>query len=247
MKTIKLLSLALLVLGGIQAKSQSDVGQIKGYIFDGDKKEALYSATAKITYAGNTFGNTSDFDGKFLIGSVQPGTYTLEISYTGKTTVKKNIVVKSGQIAFRDTIFMTDTSNIIGEFVITEDRVALINPYEVSKPTLHAEQLGKMAELRNPANLLKVIGEGAFTINESTQEVYFRGSRSNGISTYLDGLKIQGAMPTVPAVSIKSYAVYTGGLPAKYGDTSGGVIEIETKSYFDLYNQRMAKRGVTYP
>jgi hypothetical protein len=27
--------------------------------------------------------------------------------------------------------------------------------------------------------------------------------------------------------------VYSGGIPAKYGDCSGGVIVIETKSYFD--------------
>ena len=103
-----------------------------------------------------------------------------------------------------------------------------------------------MAELRNPANLLKVLGEGAFKINEGTQEIYFRGSRSNGIATYLDGLKINGSIPSVPAVSIKSYAVYTGGLPAKYGDTMGGVIEIETKSFFDLYNQRIAEMGIVY-
>lgn len=247
MKTIKLISLALILLGGIQAKSQSDVGQIKGYIFDGDTEEPLYFATAKISHVGNTIGSTSDEKGKFLIGSLQPGTYILEVSYMGKATAKKSITVKSGQVAYRDTVFLFDTSGMLTTYTKVEYVNPLIDPYEVSKPTLQAEQLGKMAELRNPANLLKVIGEGAFTINESTQEVYFRGSRSNGISTYLDGLKIQGAMPTVPAVSIKSYAVYTGGLPAKYGDTSGGVIEIETKSYFDLYNQRMAKRGVTYP
>lgn len=245
MKTIKLLSLALLMLGGIQAKSQSDVGQIKGFIFDGDNGEPLFTATAKITYAGNTVGATADVDGKFLIGSLQPGTYILEVSYIGKATKKREIIVKSGQIALRDTVFLND-SNGIELTTITIVAEPLINPYEVSKPTITADKLAKMAELRNPANLLKVLGEGAFTINEGTQEVYFRGSRSNGISTYLDGLKIQGAIPSVPAVSIKSYAVYTGGLPAKYGDTMGGVIEIETKSYFDLYNQRMAEIGITY-
>ena len=246
MKTLKLISLAILMLGGIQSNAQSDVGQIKGFIYDGDENEPLFTATAKITYAGNTVGATADINGKFLIGSVQPGTYVLEVSYIGKATVKQKIVVKSGQIALRDTIFLLDTSKTMKVFTVAANQVDLINPYEVSKPTLTSKKLSQMAELRNPANLLKVIGEGAFTINEGTQEVYFRGSRSNGISTYLDGLKIQGALPRVPAVSIKSYAVYTGGLPAKYGDTMGGIIEIETKSYFDLYNQRMAQIGITY-
>jgi outer membrane receptor protein involved in Fe transport len=37
--------------------------------------------------------------------------------------------------------------------------------------------------------------------------------------------------------------VYSGAIPAKYGDTNGGVIVVETRSYFDLlreYNSRMS-------
>ena len=43
-------------------------------------------------------------------------------------------------------------------------------------------------------------------------------------------------MTSVPGVSIGALEAYTGGIPAKYGDTTGGVIVLETKSYFDLYN-----------
>jgi outer membrane receptor protein involved in Fe transport len=41
----------------------------------------------------------------------------------------------------------------------------------------------------------------------------------------------------VPGSSIGGVTVYTGGIPAKYGDTTGGVIILETKSYFDLYRE----------
>ena len=36
--------------------------------------------------------------------------------------------------------------------------------------------------------------------------------------------------------------VYPGGLPAKYGDVTGGVVAIDTKSYFDLWQQRNSGR-----
>ena len=42
----------------------------------------------------------------------------------------------------------------------------------------------------------------------------------------------------VPPDAINSMTVYTGGLPARYGDVTGGVVAIETKSYFDLYQQQ---------
>jgi hypothetical protein len=35
--------------------------------------------------------------------------------------------------------------------------------------------------------------------------------------------------------------VYSGGLPAKYGDTMGGVIVVETKSFFDMYYESLAR------
>ncbi|MGB1039995.1 MAG: carboxypeptidase-like regulatory domain-containing protein [Flavobacteriales bacterium] len=241
MKTKKHILIALLMGFGISAIGQG-TGEIKGVIFDVEENKPIYSASATITYAGNIIGDVSDFDGKFHINSLQPGKYILEVSYLGRTTVKQEVLVTSGQISFRDTIFMEDTAGIMKAFTKIEYRDKLIDPYQVSKPTLRAEQLSKMAEMRNPANLLKVIGEGAFSVNEGTGEVYFRGSRSNGISTYLDGMKVLGAIPSLPAAAISRYSVYTGGLPAKYGDTMGGVIEIETKSYFDLYNQRMAQR-----
>ena len=41
----------------------------------------------------------------------------------------------------------------------------------------------------------------------------------------------------VPNEAINSFSVYTGGVPAKYGDVTGGIVAIETKSYFDLYQQ----------
>jgi hypothetical protein len=50
----------------------------------------------------------------------------------------------------------------------------------------------------------------------------------------LDGVK-GNEMMNVPSCAIGRMMVYTGGIPAKYGDTLGGVVVMETKSYFDLY------------
>lgn len=244
MKTLKLSFLLTLIAIGIQAKAQ-EPGEIKGYIYDMETKEPLFSATAKITHAGNTQGAKSDFDGKFHIKPLTAGTYIMEVSYVGYQPIKQEVVVKSGQISFRDTVFLI-AGELIGEIPIYGWKRPLIDPYEVSKPTIDAEQLKGMALLRSPSTLLATLSDGAITTSGAggpDDEVYFRGSRTNGIITYLDGMKIYGTVPGIPPVAISTYAVYTGGMPAKFGDTSGGVIEIETKSFFDLYNQRRAEQG----
>jgi len=56
----------------------------------------------------------------------------------------------------------------------------------------------------------------------------------------VDGIKIQGGNMSVPGRGVGSVSLYTGGVPAAYGDFTGGVIIIETKSYSDwLVEQRM--------
>ena len=70
--------------------------------------------------------------------------------------------------------------------------------------------------------------------------LYFRGARPENMCYYVDGMKVSDRLSGVPSEAINSISVYTGGLPAKYGDVTGGVIAIETKSYFDLWQQRNA-------
>ena len=68
-------------------------------------------------------------------------------------------------------------------------------------------------------------------------ELMFRGARKGDMIYVLDGVKLQDVY-NVPSCSINSMMVYTGGLPAKYGDTLGGAIVVETYGYFDLLRQR---------
>ena len=79
--------------------------------------------------------------------------------------------------------------------------------------------------------------------------VNIRGSRGDATEYYIDGIKVRGSMG-VPTSGIER-TVITGGVPAKYGDATGGIIsvttkgpsskfssglEFETSSLFDDYN-----------
>ena len=64
----------------------------------------------------------------------------------------------------------------------------------------------------------------------------FRGARKGDMIYVLDGIKSNEVF-NVPSCAIGRVTVFTGGLPAKYGDTLGGAVILETKSYFDLYRE----------
>jgi hypothetical protein len=51
----------------------------------------------------------------------------------------------------------------------------------------------------------------------------------------VDNVKIIGEL-NVPAGAIAEIIVYSGGIPARYGDVTGGVVVITTKSYNMRHN-----------
>lgn len=54
---------------------------IQGVVTDADDKLPLIGVNVVIK--GTTFGASTDFDGKYKIQNVPPGTYNVEVSYLG--------------------------------------------------------------------------------------------------------------------------------------------------------------------
>ena len=71
---------------------------------------------------------------------------------------------------------------------------------------------------------------GGVTTTEETGDLHFRGSRANDVAYYVDGMRVRN-VDAVSKGSIDNVTVLNGGIPANYGDVTGGVIRIETKSY----------------
>ncbi|MFM7473284.1 MAG: carboxypeptidase regulatory-like domain-containing protein [Crocinitomicaceae bacterium] len=80
MVKLKMIALSLLMPGTF-AYAQSGLGSVKGSVKDEKTKQAIPLCKVKIVQNGTTKGGAqTDFDGKFQINGVQPGTYDVEIS-----------------------------------------------------------------------------------------------------------------------------------------------------------------------
>jgi outer membrane receptor protein involved in Fe transport len=103
----------------------------------------------------------------------------------------------------------------------------------------------KAAEIQESAvkfDLKELIGSMSSEIQVSESgDMVIRGSRPGDLLYLIDGIKTS-EIGTMPSVAIGSLTVYTGGIPAKYGDTLGGVVAMETQSYFDLYRAWKSKQ-----
>jgi len=232
--------LATALLGGALHASAQNVGEIHGKVLD-ENGEPLYMANVVTERGDALMGTTTDERGHFVLKPLVPGTYTVRISYVGMATAEiTGIQVNPDKITFlKDERLRPNTTMVEFEVVARRWEQPLIDPEEPSKITILAAQFEGSPLRKNPVALIAVSSPDIYKAPNS-DELYFRGSRSDAMAYFVDGVKVTGQLKGVPPTSIASFTIYTGGLPARYGDVTGGAVAIETKSYFDLYMQQQA-------
>lgn len=233
MKTVfYIMSLAIGMIVSLQQTSAQNLGGLRGQVIDTITGETVVGANVYVMVGEQMRGTTTDIDGRFILKPLEPGTYTLNVSFTG---MKKQLLVKvkPDQLTFVPDIFLADS--MMDEIVVSDYANPLIDPNETSVQTVTYKEIKNSPNLRDVKKLSASMNSGIM-VTESG-DAYVRGSRSDAAIYFVDGVKVTSGSINVPGAAIGSLTVYTGGVPAKYGDVTSGVIIIETRSYFDLWRE----------
>ena len=174
-------------------------------------------------------GVNTDFDGNYFFANIDPGTYTLRVGYTGyPDKVLTGVPVLAGKNNSVD-VEMTSDGGVIMDLgaVVTAYKVPLVEPDNTtSGQTLTSEQIRNLPT-RN-INQLASLAAGASSADEGGA-INIRGSRSNATDYYVDGVRVSAT--SIPDSEIEQLQVVTGGIEARYGDVTGGIISITTKGF----------------
>lgn len=228
------------VLMGVSICLAAQGGAIHGKIFD-EKGEPVYSANISIVDGPTSTGTSSDFDGEYKIKPLNAGTYTMEISYLGYHPQKiVGVNVYNNKITFIEDVTLTPDAVMLTSVEVIEFRNKLVDPDEPQKMTIDNELIIKTPGSKSPAMLARSYQSDVQVVGN---QMVVRGSRPGSSTVYIDGMKVSDEMSTLPSLGIGSMEIYTGGIPAKYGDVTGGVIMMTTKSYFDLVSERNAQNS----
>lgn len=256
LRKLLIIMMALVTSAGLYAQS---AGTLNGTVKDGATGEPIPFANVSIEENGNVVtGGMTDFDGKFSIKPIPAGKYTVSVSYVGYATLQySNVQIPGGKITFQD-FAMSASAEILAEVEIREYKVPLISKDQTqSGGTVTSEDIAKMPG-RSAAAVATTVG-GVYS--EDGEVGSIRGARSEGTVYYVDGVKVRGSS-SVPKSAIEQVTVITGGLPAAYGDVTGGVIslttkgptsqffggaEIVTSQYLDPYGYNLAGAMISGP
>ena len=222
-----LLTIAFL-LAGLAASAQTS---LQGTVTDAETGEPIIFGTVAI-YKNDVLitGTETDFDGFFSLTELDAGTYDVVFSYTGYQDQKvTGVIVSSGKSNQLDT-------KISAGITITTVEVVYERPL-VSKDETTQGKVFSAEDIQNlptrNVNALASLGAGASSADDGAA-INIRGSRANGTNYYIDGVRVFGN--SVPTQYIEELQVITGGIEAKYGDVTGGVISITTKGPSDKFS-----------
>ncbi len=198
---------------------------IEGKIIDEETNEGLISAQVAL-YKNDVFitGTVTDFDGNYAITSIEPGTYAVEAQYTGYPAKRTTgVTVKAGKTN-RVNISLSQGVEI-ETIVIVEYKAPLIEQDNTTQgKTVTAEEIRSLPT----KNIAAIAATSAgLATSDSNDDVAIRGSRPDATNYYVDGVRVAAA--SIPASEIDQLQVITGGMEAKYGDVTGGIISITSK------------------
>jgi len=224
---LRFLLTALLFTAGF-AYAQTGTGSIKGAVTDKESGDPLPFVKVVVMQNGQQKGFAStDFDGKFLISSLSPGEYDVEARFVGYQPIRQEgVIVSSDQYTILKDLQMGNSAEMLDVVEVIHYEVPLINKDGgASGATVTRDDISKMPT-RSATGIAQTVG-GVYS-SEGSSGLSIRGTRSDATYYYIDGIKVRGSS-SLPKSAIQEVAVITGGVPANYGDLTGGIISITTR------------------
>ncbi len=253
-------SLFVFLISSIAIVAQND-GSIKGIVFDKDSKskDPVPFANVIVEQGGaQILGTATDIDGNFNLKPLNPGKYTVKATYAGYQAVQVNDVqVTTGKITFLD-ISMTASVELKAVEVV-EYKVPVFEKDNTSVGGTKTSDDIKKISVRDVSGIAATTA-GVYQ-SDNGGSVNINGARSDATAIYVNGVKILGSSG-LPKGAIEQLTVITGGMPAQYGDVTGGIISVTTKGpskelsggleayssrLFDQYNNDLLGFSLTGP
>jgi hypothetical protein len=243
MKYLVWCAMAMLALASPAAAQEATTGSISGLVQD-EQGLALPGATVTVITPQGTQTLVTDSQGRFIAPFLQPGTYSVRVELSGfKPVEQKNVEVRLGQRA--DLSFKLGVGGLTETVEVTGSRAVVDTSNTTVGANIDSEMLAKIPVQRRLSDTLYLApgvssGGGTGRANPSV-------SGASGLENqYLvDGVNITnpgyGALGSYSIVLgslgtgvtfdfIQEVQVKTGGYEAQYGQATGGVVSVVTKS-----------------
>lgn len=233
------------VSAGMLNAQTAVTGAITGYVSDASAA-VVADATVEVTNTGTgvTTSGVTNGDGVYRFSSLIPGTYSVTITKAGFAKfVQPGISVESGTGVRIDA--KLSIGNVTTAVSVTGQAPALQTDSAEVSEAIPASQINALPTFGRNITRLSLLAPGAFMKGGQLDlhpenagedfDVNINGGQTNNNAHILDGVDntevIQGySLLVVPQDSVHEVKLTTSNYDAEYGDVSGGVWQVTTKS-----------------
>lgn len=248
-----LLCIAMFALCAPSGFSQEITGSIRGTVKDpGGAAVAGATVTASSPALVRPIETTTDSEGLYVFSTLSSGVYTITVSQTGFSSVKKeeinlqlgreltlDLALAVGNVA--ETVTVTSTAEAID---LTTSRTAT---------NLSEEFITTAPKGRNVHSILRAVPGVRLEPkagNEGVGGISVDGASGAENAYIIDGVEVTDVRKgqlrradSIPFEFVREVQVKSGGFEAEYGGATGGVVNVVTKSGSDEFHGEAAFSG----
>src|ERR1039458_2123633 len=202
------------------AAAQSSTGTVKGVLSD-ESGAGIPAATLTISNTAGKRTAQSQADGTYIFSGVQPGDYTLSVTYPGFATYNKAVTVNAGA-----------TVQLPVQLSVTTEKQEITVKGDPG-PSISVEPDNNATALVIKGDDLMALPDDPDDLADALQALAGPGAGPNGGQIYIDGFT-GGQLP--PKESIREIRINQNPFSAEYDSLGMGRIEILTKPGTDKYH-----------
>jgi len=228
----------ILILSSI-TQAEIHPSTLKGAVLDATTRAPVISANVVVIDTDR--GASSDLDGRFRITGLKPGTYHIEVSALGYSSLTRSeIAIMPGKSV--ELEFLLEPTVIKGEEVVVHSGFFMLSvDLPTSTRSFSYEEIRRAPGSAEDVQRAVQAMPGVYSRNDQNNEIVVRGGSPIENLTIIDGLEIDninhfpdqstsgGPISAVNPEFLEDVTFSTGGFSARYGDRLSSILDLELR------------------
>ncbi|HRE82372.1 MAG TPA: TonB-dependent receptor [Opitutaceae bacterium] len=236
----------------------SAIATLSGHVMDANTGK--YLEGAEVSIEGTLLSTTTEREGYFIFPRLNSGKVTLIVRYPGLNERREQITLIAGKTASVSLRLSDSEIVLLEQFRVSSTKEGMAQAIASQKAAANsmmvaaADQFGDMAEGGNAAEYLKFLpGVGIDYANNEARAVSLRGLSSAFTNVSFDNNPVASAssgnlsrtfeFEQVAVNNVETVEVFKTVLPDQPATSTGGAINLVSKSAFDREGSRLTYRA----
>ncbi|HEX7071280.1 MAG TPA: TonB-dependent receptor [Rhodothermales bacterium] len=221
----------------VDANAQS--ASVRGFVTDRADGEALQGVNVVLLDQNGDLlsGTATDQDGLYFIAPIQPGRYTIRVSYVGYESVIDTLDLSPGQILSRNFVIGVAEADL-EELVVESERVSGGARVTAGQQSVRPADIEMIPAPDVSGDLVAYLTTmpGVVTTGDRGGQLFIRGGEPSQNLVLLDGIPIYqpfhvlGFYSAFPSDILSRADIYAGGFGSRFGGKISSVLDVSTRN-----------------